>query len=265
VFAISKIISILIVFFAISLTTQYFPLQVYGEHVIEQFSETRDRYCEPADSCTFVFDHVSGKPFTVNIKVNDNKPVSLTIVSNTAGGGWDNHEDNTVFTGEFAKTYDTIYDEVMIHFGRSAELKSGIDLELFYSGYTYAEHESGGGCLIATATFGTELAPEVQKLREIRDNTLLQTESGTSFMQGFNQFYYSFSPTIADYERQNPIFKETVKIAITPLITSLSLLNYVDMDSEIEVLGYGFSLILINIGMYFVAPAIVINRVRKFV
>ena len=124
---------------------------------------------------------------------------------------------------------------------------------------------NGGGCLIATATFGSELAPQVQQLREIRDNSLLQTESGRSFMESFNQFYYSFSPVIADYERENPVFKEAVKLTITPLLTSLSLLNYVDMDSEVEVLGYGISLIIMNVGMYFVLPAIVIHKVRKFV
>ena len=122
-----------------------------------------------------------------------------------------------------------------------------------------------GGCLIVTATFGSELAPQVQMLREIRDNSLLQTQSGSAFMESFNQFYYSFSPAIADYERQNPVFKEAVKITITPLVASLSLLNYVDLDSEESVLGYGISLILLNFGMYFVAPAIVVHRVRKFV
>jgi len=124
---------------------------------------------------------------------------------------------------------------------------------------------SDGGCLIATATFGSEMATQVQQLREIRDNTLLQTESGSTFMAGFNQFYYSFSPYIADLERENPIFKEAVKLTITPLLSSLSLLNYVDMDSEAEVLGYGISIILLNVGMYFVLPAFVIHRVRKFV
>jgi len=122
---------------------------------------------------------------------------------------------------------------------------------------------TGGGCLIATATFGSELAPQVQQLREIRDSSLLQTESGSTFMSGFNEFYYSFSPTIADWERQNPVFKETVKLAITPLITSLSILNYVDIDSEAEMLGYGISLILLNVGMYFVAPAMVIIHLKK--
>jgi len=121
----------------------------------------------------------------------------------------------------------------------------------------------GGGCLIATATFGSELAPQVQMLREIRDNSLLQTQSGQSFMQGFNSFYYSFSPTIADYERQNPVFKEAIKITITPLLTSLSLLNYVDLDSEESVLGYGIGLILMNVGMYFAVPTIVVIKLKK--
>ena len=121
-----------------------------------------------------------------------------------------------------------------------------------------------GGCLIATATFGSEMAPQVQFLREIRDNTVLQTESGSAFMTGFNQFYYSFSPAVADYERENPAFKEAVKIALTPLLTSLTLLQYVDTDSEYEMLGYGIAVILLNIGMYFIAPAVLITKIRSF-
>jgi hypothetical protein len=100
-------------------------------------------------------------------------------------------------------------------------------------------------------------------LREIRDNAVLSTTSGTAFMTGFNQFYYSFSPTIADWERENPVFQEAVKITITPLLTSLSILNHVDIDSEEEMLGYGISLIILNLGMYFVAPALVILKLKK--
>ena len=121
------------------------------------------------------------------------------------------------------------------------------------------EKSKGGGCLIATAAFGSELAPQVQHLRELRDNIVLQTESGTSFMTEFNHFYYSFSPAIADYERENPAFKEAVKITLTPLLTSLTLLQYADIDSESEMLGYGIGIILLNVGMYFVAPAVLIT------
>jgi len=125
------------------------------------------------------------------------------------------------------------------------------------------EKSNGGGCLIATATFGSELAPQVQQLRELRDNTVLQTESGTSFMTEFNHFYYSFSPAIADYERENAVFKEAVKLTLTPLLTSLTLLQYVDIDSESSMLGYGIGIILLNIGMYFVVPAVLIMKITK--
>ena len=134
-------------------------------------------------------------------------------------------------------------------------------------GKCVAEKSGGGGCLIATAAFGSEMAPQVQFLREIRDNTVMSTQSGTAFMTGFNHFYYSFSPYVADYERENPVFKEAVKVTLTPLLTSLTLLNYVDVDSEQEMLGYGIGIILLNIGMYFVAPAAVIivikNKIKR--
>ena len=125
------------------------------------------------------------------------------------------------------------------------------------------EAPNGGGCLIATAAFGSEMAPQVQLLREIRDNTVLQTESGALFMTSFNQFYYSFSPVIADYERENYTFKEAVKLALTPLLTSLTLLQYADIDSEAEMLGYGIGIIILNIGLYFVAPVVLIMKITK--
>ena len=126
-----------------------------------------------------------------------------------------------------------------------------------------ANNQEGGGCLIATATFGSELAPQVQQLRELRDGVVLQTESGSAFMKSFNQFYYSFSPTIADMERQNPVFKEGIKITITPLLATLSILNHIDIDSEQEMIGYGIGIIMMNVGMYVAAPAIIIYRLRK--
>ena len=117
----------------------------------------------------------------------------------------------------------------------------------------------GGGCLIATATYGSEMATEVQQLRELRDNQLLNTESGTAFMGAFNDIYYTFSPIVADYERENPLFKEAVKIAITPMLSSLSLMD--NAETESEVLGMGLSVIMLNLGMYLGVPAFGIIKV----
>jgi hypothetical protein len=124
---------------------------------------------------------------------------------------------------------------------------------------TTEKTEEGGGCLIATATYGSEMAPQVQFLREIRDNQLMKSDSGSSFMTGFNQLYYFFSPTVADWERENPIFKEFVKIAITPLLSSLSIMEYA--ESEHEILGFGIGIILINIGMYLVLPVLIFYKI----
>ena len=124
------------------------------------------------------------------------------------------------------------------------------------------QQSSGGGFLIATATFDSELSPQVQKLREIRDSKLLQTESGTQFMGMFNSLYYSFSPIIADYERENPYFKEMVKIGVTPLLTTLSLMDFAESESEVLTIGIG--LIILNGMMYVGLPAIGIIVIRRF-
>ena len=126
---------------------------------------------------------------------------------------------------------------------------------------TSVKSGNGGGCLIATATYGSELTPQVQQLRELRDNQLLQTESGSAFMSSFNEMYYSFSPTIADYERENPMFKEAVKLTITPMLSTLAIME--NAETESEVLGLGLSVIALNLGMYLGAPAIVIISIRK--
>ena len=120
---------------------------------------------------------------------------------------------------------------------------------------------NGGGCLIATATYGSEMSQQVQQLRELRDNQLLQTESGTVFIGMFNDIYYSFSPAIADMEREHPMFKEAVKLAITPMISTLSLME--NAESESEVLGVGISVIVLNLGMYIAVPAIIMVGIRK--
>lgn len=103
----------------------------------------------------------------------------------------------------------------------------------------------------------------VQELRETRDNVVLKTQSGSNFMNTFLALYYSFSPTIVHWENESPLFREAVKIAITPMLSSLSLLNHVNIDSEQDMIGYGISLIILNIGMYVGIPASAIVGVKK--
>ena len=113
----------------------------------------------------------------------------------------------------------------------------------------------GGGCLIATATYGTEMAPQIQMLREIRDDKLMQTESGKSFIDLFNMFYYSFSPIISDYQRENDSFNEIIQLLITPMISTLYIMEHA--ESESQIVGYGISVIALNGLFYGGMPAAV--------
>jgi plastocyanin len=248
-----------LIFFTIVSMVNVFPA-VFADSVNVSIPEgTSVRGCETTDECYI--------PFGVKIDVGDeviwtNEDMAFhTVTSGNPTDGPDGQFDSGMFK----------VDEQFSHkFEESGNFDYFCTLHPWMQGTVVVPvelpddgSENGGGCLIATATYGSELAPQVQQLRELRDNKLLQSESGSAFMASFNDFYYSFSPAIADYERENPVFKEGVKIAITPMISSLSILNYVDMDSEAEVLGYGISLILLNVGMYVGAPAIVVIGIRK--
>ena len=125
------------------------------------------------------------------------------------------------------------------------------------------ETPSGGGCLIATAAYGSELAPQVQILREIRDNILLSTDSGISFMTGFNQLYYSFSPAVADFERESVAFRDSVRVAITPALYTLSIMTLADQNSDASVIAFGLLTIAAMAGLYMVGPILAVRAIGK--
>jgi len=91
----------------------------------------------------------------------------------------------------------------------------------------------------------------------------MRTTSGVAFMTGFNQFYYSFSPTIADLERNNPIFQEAVRAFITPMISTLSIMTLAEDGNDAEVLGLGISVIALNLGLYIAVPVITVWQIKK--
>ena len=103
---------------------------------------------------------------------------------------------------------------------------------------------SGLPCLIATATFGSPLAPEVQFLRGFRDNQIMHTFAGLSFMTVFNAWYYSFSPSVANYENLHPGVKAPMQYFLMPLLGSLHVSSWTyasiaGLNSELAVLISG--------------------------
>ncbi len=124
---------------------------------------------------------------------------------------------------------------------------------------------AGGGCLIATAAFGSELTPQVQFLRNFRDNHILSTAAGSSFMNVFNMWYYSFSPYVADAERQDPVLQQTMKYAIYPLLGILTVAEkaYSALNGEVGAVTAGFVTSSMIGFVYFWPIAYGITRIRK--
>ena len=84
-------------------------------------------------------------------------------------------------------------------------------------------------------------------------------------MTGFNQAYYLFSPAISDAQREIPIFRETVKALITPMLFTLSIMTLADASSEAAVLGLGISVIALNLCMYVVTPVLVGFKIHRHI
>ncbi len=117
-------------------------------------------------------------------------------------------------------------------------------------------------CFVAVA-YHPETEHTIQFLREVRDNSVTCTTVGASFMDGFNKVYYSFSPAIADLIRENPVFKEMVKIFLTPMILTLHLMVLADECSELHVLGLGILVLLLNGLVYLLIPLLALFAVYR--
>lgn len=80
-------------------------------------------------------------------------------------------------------------------------------------------------CFIATAAFGSAMAPDVQLLRSFRDNVLRKTRSGERFFDKFWEHYYRISPLIVAAMEEDEEVKELVRWSVvTPMVRHLQLL-----------------------------------------
>jgi PKD repeat protein len=122
-------------------------------------------------------------------------------------------------------------------------------------------------CLIATATYGSELSQNVQFLRGFRDNDVLKTFAGSSFMTVFNGFYYSFSPDVASVISSNEALRGLMKVVLYPLMGILQLssatFSIFSFNQELGIVMAGLvASVLIGV-FYFLPFALLLSLVRK--
>jgi hypothetical protein len=72
----------------------------------------------------------------------------------------------------------------------------------------------GGGCFIATAAYGSPMAPQVKVLRDMRDRFLLFSDLGKTLVD----VYYAYSPVAADFIAQHSALRAVVRVALYPLV-----------------------------------------------
>jgi len=125
----------------------------------------------------------------------------------------------------------------------------------------YAEaEERKGACIIATAAYGSELDPHVQFLRGFRDNIVLKTFAGSKFMDVFNAWYYSFSPSVASFVSSSEPLKSAVRGALYPLIGILHLgilvNSMLSFNSEASVIMTGIAVSALIGLVYFTPPTL---------
>jgi hypothetical protein len=123
------------------------------------------------------------------------------------------------------------------------------------------------GCLIATATYGSELTPQVQFLRNFRDDRILQTFAGSQFMNVFNSFYYSWSPNVADtirtYDRVATVMKPSLYPLIGILQVSEEIYSVLSFNPELAVVTTGFVASILISGIYLLPLILLISYFRK--
>ena len=201
----------------------------------------------PSKVTVLVLDEVNGKPLAgVKVEVDGNRVLT----------GVDGKAVFTLKKGTYTITASTagyMQKSVTVTVG-VGEIRQ-VELRL------KPLKKPGGGCLIATAAYGSEFSPQVQMLRDFRDHYVLATHGGFYFMKVFNVWYYSWSPAVAELERSNPTLRFTVKNLIYPLLVELEAsktvyLTLKGFNSEVAIVAAGFLASMLIGVTYFTIPTL---------
>jgi len=90
------------------------------------------------------------------------------------------------------------------------------------------------GCFIATAAYGFYSAPQVQALRDFRDDYLLTNGVGRVLVQ----FYYRYSPPLAVYIAERPALRVLARIILAPFVVMALMLKQFSFVIEFLVIVF---------------------------
>jgi hypothetical protein len=201
-----------------------------------------------------------GKPFTVTGELNPAVAgVTVTLTYQPPSGTAVTRSVTTTAQGEYSDTYTPsdpgAWTVTACWDGDSAHETT--------ASATQAVTVQESGCLIATATFGSDLAPQVQFLRGFRDHRVLTTFAGRQFLETFNRFYYSFSPRVAESIRTTHQLHAVMTVVVSPLIgilqVSESAFTVINRSPELAVIVAGSVASTLLAAVYLVPGALLLS------
>ena len=123
-------------------------------------------------------------------------------------------------------------------------------------------------CIIATATYGSALAPEVVYMRHVRDNMIASNEVGRTIVNGWNTFYYSWSTPLALWIASSDALQSTFRVLLLPLVAIVHLTAFIYAAiatinlALASVIAFSTAAIL-SVASYIIAPVLTLRTIYR--
>lgn len=125
-------------------------------------------------------------------------------------------------------------------------------------------------CVIATAAYGSDVAPDVVYMRYVRDKLIGSTPTGRGLVDGFNAFYYSWSPSLAERIAGNGLLRAIFRVLLLPLvgivhITALTFMGMASMTENADVASVVafVAAAAMTLTIYVVLPVVAATEVKQ--
>jgi hypothetical protein len=122
-------------------------------------------------------------------------------------------------------------------------------------------------CIIATAAYGSEMAPEVAYMRHVRDNLIASTPTGKTLRDAFNAWYYSWSPPIAQVVSANPVLQAIFRILLQPIVAIVHIAAWTYMSigggDTAAVAAFTIAAIL-AVAAYIATPTLALLALKRY-
>jgi peptide/nickel transport system substrate-binding protein len=195
---------------------------------------------------------------TISLSVNGSAFTTLTTVSLSNGGYTYSYTPSSAGTYQFKASWpgDDQYNPA----------------QSSTTTVTASTQQPTSACVIATATYGSELSPQVQLLRNFRENIALKTFAGSSFMTAFNAWYYSWSPPVAAAIAPDDAARATMRVVLQPILNILQIatatFTSLSFNSEFAIIMAGFIAASL-IGLVYLMPIttvalVAINKLSRY-